>query len=69
MMPIMDKNGQPIWKRQYEQQRKYDASHTKRYGFKLNLDSDKDVIDALDSAPNKQGFIKEAIRFYLENKK
>lgn len=68
-MPLTDKNGQPIWKRQYEQQRKYDSSHTKRYAFKLNLESDKDIIAVLDSCGNKQGLVKDAIRFYIANKK
>ena len=68
-MPITDKNGQPIWKKRYEQQREYDASHTKRYAFKLNVESDKDVIEALDTCGNKQGLVKDAIRFYIANKK
>lgn len=66
-MVLKAKDGQPLWKKQYEQQRRYDSSHTKRYAFKLNLESDKDIIDALDSCGNKQGLVKEAIRFYIAN--
>ena len=47
----------------------YDEAHTKRYNIKLNLSTDADIIDALDSASSKQGFIKEAIRFYIASKK
>jgi len=50
-------------------QARYDAKATKHYGIKLNLKTDADIIEALDNAPGKQGFIKEAIRFYLANKK
>lgn len=62
-------NKTPKWKRNYLYQQKYDASHTKRYAFKLNIESDKDVIEALDTCGNKQGLVKDAIRFYLANKK
>lgn len=66
-MPITTKDGTPIWKRQYEQQKRYDAANTIRFGVKLNKTTDADIISALDSAPSKQGLIKEAIRFYLAN--
>ena len=48
---------------------KYDANTTQHFAVKLNKRTDVDIINALTAAPNKQGFIKEAIRFYLENKK
>lgn len=64
----MSENNIPKWKKNYPYQQKYDAEHTKRYAFKLNTESDKDIIEALDSCGNKQGFVKEAIRFYLANK-
>lgn len=68
-MAQTDKNGVPLWKKNYPYQQKYDAEHTKRYAFKLNTESDRDIIEALDSSGNKQSFVKEAIRFYLANKK
>ena len=42
--------------------RKYDDANTKKVSLKLNLNTDKDVLQKLDSVPNKQGYIKELIR-------
>lgn len=67
-MPIMTKDGQPVWRRQYEQQKRYDAENTVRKNIKFNKKTDADILEAIENAPNKQGFIKEAIRFYLANK-
>lgn len=44
---------------------RYDAKSTKHYGFKFNLKTDADIIEALDAAPNKQALIKEALRAYI----
>lgn len=41
---------------------KYDSNNTAKFGFKLNLKTDKDIIDKLNSIDNKQGYIKELIR-------
>lgn len=41
---------------------KYDKAHTLRIGLKLNIKTDADVIDRLNSVPNKQGYIKGLIR-------
>lgn len=49
----------------YESQKKYDAKNTKMIAVKLNNKTDKDILEWLDSQPNKQGAIKEAIRTYL----
>lgn len=68
-MVLKAKDGQPIWKRQYEQQKRYDAENTVRKNIKFNKKTDADILEAIENAPNKQGFIKEAIRFYLANKK
>lgn len=38
----------------------------KFYGLKLNVESDKDIIDFLDGIHNKQGCIKSIIRFYMK---
>lgn len=48
---------------------KYDATHTRFYGFKLNEGTDKDIIEYLDSVPNKQQAFKEAIRKMIEGGK
>ena len=41
---------------------KYDASHTKQIKLKLNLETDKDILERLDEVENKQGYIKSLIR-------
>lgn len=60
----MRKN-EPNWRDKYEANIRYDAENTRRYAFKLNKNTDSDVIAALDNCGNKQGLIKEAIRFYI----
>ena len=40
----------------------YDKQHTKTLMLKLNLKTDKDVLDRLTAVKNKQGYIKELIR-------
>lgn len=57
------------WRDAYSAQQKYDALNTKRFAFKLNLKTDADIITALENADSKQGLIKDAIRFYIANKK
>lgn len=64
-MALMTKDGIPVWKKQYEQQKRYDAENTVRIGFKLNKTTDSDIIKALDASGNKQKLVKDAIRFYL----
>lgn len=46
----------------YVPQAKYDANNTKMIPLKLNLKTDKDILDKLDSVSNKQGYIKQLIR-------
>ena len=44
---------------------RYDADHTKRYYLKFNLESDKDVIEALEQIKQGEGvqtYIKRLIR-------
>lgn len=41
---------------------KYDRDNTKRIFIKLNINTDKDILDHLENKPNKQGYIKELIR-------
>ena len=43
-------------------QEKYDAKATVQVKMKLNVSSDADILQKLDSVPNKQGYIKELIR-------
>lgn len=41
---------------------KYDKAHTKGIYLKLNLETDKDIIEFLAGVENVQGYIKELIR-------
>ena len=42
--------------------KKYDAVNTKQIKLKLNKRTDADILEALESVPNKQGYIKSLIR-------
>lgn len=52
--------------RQSEIQQKYDAKNTKRYGLKLNMKTDAEIIERLDKADSTQGYIRELIRRDME---
>jgi hypothetical protein len=41
---------------------KWDAENTKQYKLKLMLRTDQDIIEKLDSVPNRQGYLKDLIR-------
>jgi cell fate (sporulation/competence/biofilm development) regulator YmcA (YheA/YmcA/DUF963 family) len=41
---------------------KYDKANTKQITFKFNLHTDADILEKLDSVPNRQGYIKELVR-------
>lgn len=45
-----------------ETQARYDKTHCRNYGLKLNLETDKDIIEKLSSVPSMQGYIKQLIR-------
>lgn len=47
---------------QLKAQAKYDEAKTKQFKMKLNLKTDADILEKLDSVANKQGYIKELIR-------
>lgn len=40
----------------------WDKANTKQIKMKLNLKTDADILEKLESVPNKQGYIKELIR-------
>lgn len=50
----------PYIKKEYNA--KYDEQNTKQLKLKLNTNTDRDILDRLESVPNKQGYIKELIR-------
>lgn len=47
---------------QIKAQAKYDKENTRQIHLKLNRRTDADVIQALDDAESKQGYIKRLIR-------
>lgn len=51
---------------QSEAKTKWDNENTVRVNIKLNKNTDADIIQAIESADSKQGFIKEAIRAYMK---
>ena len=48
---------------------KYDKANTVQFKLKLNRNTDKDIIEYLETLSNKQGFIKELIREHLKKGK
>lgn len=48
---------------------KYNKTKTKTYCLRLNLKTDADIIQILDSVASKQGFIKALIREYVKEVK
>lgn len=67
-MVKVDKDGVPLWKKAYENKKKFDKKNTVHFGMKFNKNTDADVIEAISKAESKQGFVREAIRFYLAHK-
>lgn len=50
----------------YKHTKKYDKENTTKVTLKLNLKTDADILDFLDSCGNKQGTIKKLIRIEIE---
>lgn len=46
---------------------RYDLENTRQIKMKLNLKTDADILNRLDSVPNKQGYIKMLIRKDIAN--
>lgn len=46
---------------------KYNAAHTKQFKMTLNIKTDADIIEKLESVENKQGYIKDLIRKDMKN--
>ena len=42
--------------------KKWQANHVKRYGFPVMIDTEPEVIEKLESVPNKSGYIKDLIK-------
>ena len=45
--------------------KKYDNINTRMFAFKLNYNTDADLIELLEAKSNVQGFIKELLNDYL----
>ena len=52
----------------FEANARYQKKACHRYGFILHRSNDADIVEALELATNKNGFIKDALRFYIQNK-
>lgn len=46
----------------------YDRINTRQIKLKLNLETDADILAALDATENKQGYIKALIRADIQGK-
>lgn len=51
---------------QYKASKKYDAKMVVPLYVKLNRKTDVDIIGKLEEVPNKQGYVKQAIRNEIE---
>ena len=49
-------------------QARYDANNSLQMSLKINRNTESDIIEWLEEQPNKQGAIKQAIRFFLSHK-
>ena len=47
---------------------RYELTNTKRMTFKFNLKTDADILEKLNSVPNKLGYLKSVIRADIANK-
>ena len=51
----------------YNAQRRYDEKNTVHISLKLNRKTDADILRLLETAGNRQGFIKDILRKEAEN--
>ena len=56
------------WRETYKRHINYEKNNVFRISLKLNKTTDADIIAAIESSPNKNGFMKTAIRAYIESK-
>ncbi len=54
-------------KEKYKYQKKYAKKNVKKLNIDLNINTDKDVIDFLDTLPNKRQFLLTLIRSYISS--
>ena len=46
----------------YAANKKYDKAHTKMYGVKVVITTEREIYEKLENTPNKSGYIKELIK-------
>ena len=49
--------------------KKWQSTHVKRYGFPVMIDTEPEVIEKLESVPNKSGYIKGLIKADIAKEK
>ena len=45
---------------------RYNAANTKQYPFRINLNTDQDILEKLETVPSVAGYIKQLIRQDIE---
>ena len=68
-MLLLSMKGGHMTEAQKKATAKYDKNNTRIYSLKLNTNTDKEIIEVLDSTGNVQGFIKGLIREYIQDTK
>ena len=53
----------------YKYHTEWDKKNTKQFKIKLVYATDSDIIEYLDSCPNKQGLIKDLLRQHIAKEK
>ena len=64
----MEKRTPEGFKKKAEYNRKYLKNNMKPLVINLNKNTDKDILDFLDSLENKNKYIKDLIRLNIKNK-
>lgn len=60
----------PVWyQNKIERNKAYEKENVKQFLFKVNRNTDSDIIEFLESKENKNNFIKELIREHMKKTK
>lgn len=60
---MANKKDLPQWViNQYERNKSYQQQNIRQYKIKFNYKTEQNMIDFLDTKPNKSGYIKELIK-------
>lgn len=66
LAPFNMKGRDSIGKGKMTAKERYDKANTKMYAIKVIKTTESDIIDKLESVPNKSGYIKSLIRKDIE---